>query len=91
MPEGFQDIAKRRICYAHIDVDRFQPTRDALGLVYTRMVTCGVIVCDDYRLNTRPGAQCALDEFFASRTQPVVHRPAGQGIVFTDPAAARQE
>ncbi len=91
IPSRFQDVAGRRFCCVHIDVDLFQPTRDALIFFYPRMVTGGVIVCDDYGFDTCPGARRAMDEFFAGRTEPVIHLPTGQGIVFIDPDTARQE
>ncbi len=91
IPLRFQEVAGGRFCCVHIDVDLYQPTRDALAFFYTRMVTGGVIVCDDYGFDTCPGARRAMDEFFATRTEPVIHLPTGQGIVFIDTDAARQE
>jgi O-methyltransferase len=91
IPTRFQDVVDRRFCCVHIDVDLYQPTRDALVFFHPRMVTGGVIVCDDYGFDTCPGARRAMDEFFASRTELVIHLPTGQGIVFIDPDTARQE
>jgi hypothetical protein len=91
IPTRFHDVADSGFCCVHIDVDLFQPTRDALAFFYPRMVPGGMIVCDDYGFDTCPGARRAMDEFFASRAEPVIHLPTGQGMVLTDPDAARQE
>jgi hypothetical protein len=81
IPERFTDVAERRFCFLHLDVDLLQPTHDALEFFYPRMVPGGVILCDDYGFETCPGARLAVDGFFASRPEPVVHLPTGQGLV----------
>src|SRR5688572_31529904 len=42
------------------DVDVYQPTRDSLEYFYPRLVTGGILVCDDYGW---PGARKAVDDF----------------------------
>lgn len=84
IPDRFGDVAGTRFCFVHIDVDLLQPTRDALGFFYPRMVGGGLIVCDDYGFETCPGARQAMDEFFADRPEPIVHLPTGQGFVVVE-------
>jgi len=85
IPERFSDVAGTRFCFVHIDVDLFQPTRDALEFFYPRMVAGGLILCDDYGFETCPGARHAMDAFFAEQPEPIVHLPTGQGLVLIEP------
>ncbi len=84
IPDRFGDVADTRFCFVHIDVDLAQPTRDAFDFFYPRMVSGGLIVCDDYGFETCPGARRAMDEFFADRPEPIVHLPTGQGFVMIE-------
>ena len=84
IPERFVDIADRRFCFVHIDVDLFRPTFDSLTFFYPRMIPGGLIVCDDYGFDTCPGARHAMDSFFAGLPEPIVHLPTGQGFVVVE-------
>jgi O-methyltransferase len=81
IPQRFGDVANVRFCFVHVDVDLHQPTRDALAFFYPRLMPGGVLVCDDYGFETCPGARRAMDEFFATKAEPVLHLPTGQGVV----------
>lgn len=81
VPEGFSEVGDERFCFAHIDVDLFAPTRDALAFFGPRMTPGGLIVCDDYGFETCPGARRAMDEYARASGQTVVHLPTGQGII----------
>lgn len=48
IPEKFSEVCERTFCFVHIDVDLFEPTRDALSFFGPRMASGGLIVCDDY-------------------------------------------
>lgn len=52
-----------RIKFAHIDVDLYQSTKDALEWCWERLVEGGVILNDDYQCSTCAGAKKAVDEF----------------------------
>ncbi len=84
IPTRFGDVADSRFCFVHIDVDLFQPTRDALVFFCPRMVAGGLILCDDYGFDTCPGARQAMDAFFADRPEPIIHLPTGQGFVLIE-------
>ena len=87
IPSRFADVADRRFCLVHIDVDLFQPTWDSLEFFYPRMTAGGVIVCDDYGFQTCPGARKAVDEFFADKAERPIHLPTGQGMVLVEEAS----
>jgi hypothetical protein len=82
IPDRFTDVSDRSFCFLHVDVDLFEPTRDALAFFGPRMVPGGLIVCDDYGFETCPGARRAMDEHAAAVGQTIVHLPTGQGVIF---------
>jgi len=82
IPERFGEVADRRFCFVHVDVDLYQPTRDALAFFYERLVPGGILLCDDYGFTTCPGARRAFDEVAARTPQrSVVHLTSGQGLL----------
>jgi len=81
IPERFAEVAEETFRLVHVDVDLYQPTLDSLAFFYPRLAPGGVIVCDDYGFVTCPGAKRAFDEYMASRPEPVLHLPTGQGMV----------
>jgi hypothetical protein len=82
IPEKFPQVADKRFCFVHIDVDLYQPTRDALAFFGPRIVSGGLIVCDDYGFETCPGARRAMEDYAGESGHTVVHLPTGQGIIF---------
>lgn len=81
IPTRFVDVAERRFALVHLDLDLHRPTADALAFFYERLVDRGILVCDDYGFETCPGARRAIDDFFADKSEPVLHLPTGQGLV----------
>lgn len=81
IPDCFAQADVDQLCFAHIDVDLYEPTRDAIAFFYPRTVPGGIIVCDDYGFTTCPGATRAIDDFMAQRPEEVIHSPTGQGII----------
>jgi O-methyltransferase len=83
IPGKFSDVSDKSFCFVHVDVDLFDPTRDALAFFAPRMSPGGLIVCDDYGFETCPGARRAMDEYAGASGQTVVHLPTGQGVIIT--------
>ena len=63
IPERFAEVADRRFCFVHVDVDLYEPTRDSVAFFYPRLEPGGILLCDDYGSTLCPGARKALDEF----------------------------
>lgn len=84
IPSRFDVVADLRFSFVHIDVDLHQPTRDSIAFFYPRLSSGGILICDDYGFETCPGARRAMDEFFADKSEPILHLPTGQGIVIRD-------
>lgn len=81
IPEAFQLVESSRFRFVHIDVDLYAPTRDSLVFFYEKMVSGGLIVCDDYGFKSCEGAKTAVDEFFANKPEQIVHVPTGQAVI----------
>ncbi len=60
-PYSAKVLDKKKIAFAHIDVDIYQSTKDALEFIYPKMVKGGVIVIHDY--HTHKGVKKAVDDF----------------------------
>jgi hypothetical protein len=81
IPERFHEVADGCFCFVHIDVDLYQPTRDAVEFFYPRLSPGGIVVCDDYGFATCPGARKAVDDFATGKGVPVLDLPTGQGLL----------
>lgn len=81
IPDRFSEISDKQICFLHIDVDLYEPTKDSLEYFYPRLVPNGVILMDDYGTSTCPGAKKAADEFFADKPEEILLLTTGQGLV----------
>jgi len=81
IPARFPDVSDRSFALVHLDVDLYEPTRDALAFFWPRIAVGGMLVCDDYGSVKCPGPRKALDEFF-DRTAGarIVEIPTGQAM-----------
>lgn len=62
-PETGGIIKDKKFAFAHIDVDIYSSTKDALEFLYPRMEPGGTIIVHDYPAHT--GVKKAADEFLA--------------------------
>ncbi len=81
IPTQFNLVAERRFSFVHIDVDLYKPTLDSIAFFYDRLEVGGIILCDDYGFSSCPGAKDAMDEFFSSKKEQIVHVPTGQAFI----------
>jgi hypothetical protein len=81
IPERFREVAERKFCFVHIDVDLRQPTLDSLSFFYPRLVEGGIILFDDYGSSDCPGAASATDEFMRDKPERIVHVPTAQAFI----------
>lgn len=63
------------LCFAHVDADLYQPTREALSIVKQCLVSGGLVILDDYGADCWPGVKAAADELIAD--WEVLLEPAG--------------
>ena len=81
IPDQFQQVADRKFCFVHIDVDLHQPTLDSVKFFYPRMVPGGILLCDDYGFDGSPGARRAVDNFLRDKPEPIIEVPTGQAFI----------
>jgi O-methyltransferase len=62
IPTRFDDVKDDRFSLVTVDVDLYEPTRDAVRFFYPRLQPGGCMYFDDYGYNTYPGAKLAVDE-----------------------------
>jgi O-methyltransferase len=82
IPETLGQCRTEEIAFLHLDLDLHLPTKAALEFFYPRMVSGGVIVCDDYGSTLCPGAKLAFDDFFADKPEKPVCIPTAQCFVY---------
>lgn len=83
IPDVFaQAPAEGAYRFVHIDVDLFEPTRDAIAHFYPRLTAGGVIVCDDYGSLRWPGAKRAVEEYCAAQGIRFIALSSGQAVIF---------
>ncbi len=85
IPEKFNFVASKRFSLVHIDVDLYQPTLDSISFFYPRMVTGGMLICDDYGFVTCPGAYKALNKFLEDKVENIIHLTTGQAVIIKQP------
>jgi O-methyltransferase len=81
VPATFAGLEGAAICFAHIDLDLYQPILDSCAFIYPRMSRGGAFVFDDYGYASCPGARRAVDEFFADKPERPLPLQTGQAIV----------
>lgn len=62
---GIVEKELRQICFAHVDVDFYQGTKESLTYIWPRLTPNGVIVVDDYGTPDCPRVKEAVDEVAA--------------------------
>ena len=80
-PQTAAPLEKASFCFVHIDVDIYQSVGDCCRFFYPRLSPGGVLLFDDYGTPTCPGAQQAVDEFFAGKAERPLYLPTGQCAV----------
>lgn len=69
-PKSAEPVLNKKFCFAHIDVDTYASTRDALVFLYPRMTKGGSFLVHDYK--TAQGVTKAVDEFFKDKPETVI-------------------
>jgi hypothetical protein len=77
------DLAKlpARIALMHIDTDLYQPTKDALHLLFDRLSPGAIVIVDDYGNVSCPGVTAAVDEYGAETGRQPIFLISGQAML----------
>ena len=62
VPTRFAGLEESKIAFANLDMDLYQPTRDALAFILPRMIKGGIIIIDDCGAEEFPGVELAVRE-----------------------------
>jgi O-methyltransferase len=62
IPETFVGLEDCKISFAHLDMDLYQSTVDALDFILPRLVENGLIIVDDYDTPEWPGVKIAIED-----------------------------
>lgn len=81
IPSRFSEVADRRFAFVHIDVDLYEPTRDAIEFFYPRLNEGAVLVVDDYGFTSCPGATRAVEEITGTLADKMIALPDGGGFL----------
>lgn len=72
-------IKDKQFAFAHIDVDIYHSTKEAIEFFYPRMNKGGIILVHDYPIHT--GVKRAIDEFMKGKTDTTVQSGFRQLII----------
>ncbi len=68
IPKVFEVLDEHtRFSFSHVDLDMNEAVHHACDFIFPRTLTGGIILFDDYKQRTTPGATIAIDEFFADK------------------------
>jgi O-methyltransferase len=81
VPDTFVGLELDQVAWAHVDLDLYEPIRDAIAYLYPRLVPGGFLIFDDYGFPSCPGARRAVDEAFADKPEVPLCLPTGQCLV----------
>ncbi|MGZ0076727.1 TylF/MycF/NovP-related O-methyltransferase [Methylomonas sp. YC3] len=81
IPQRFTEVANRRFCFLHIDVDLAQPTLDSLMFFYPRLNSGALILFDDYGHESCPGVTQVVDAFMNDKPEPLVNLASGGAFI----------
>jgi O-methyltransferase len=79
IPEVFDKLKDSRYSFVHIDVDLYEPTLKSVEYFWDKIISGGIMVCDDYGSSKTIGARKAIDDFFGSNK--VIELTTGQAII----------
>jgi hypothetical protein len=64
----------------HVDVDLYEPTKESIGYFWPKIVSGGVLICDDYGSHKTEGSRKAVNDAFENHN--IFELPTGQAIIW---------
>jgi len=80
IPDVFKEIEDLEYSYVNIDVDLYEPTKESIEYFWPKLISGGVLICDDYGSYNTIGARKAMIDFFGKDN--ILELPTGQAIVY---------
>jgi len=82
VPDTLKEVDADKICYLSIDMNVVEPEIAAAEYFWSRIVSGGVIILDDYGFPHHINQKLAFDQFAKERNVQILCLPTGQGIIF---------
>ena len=82
IPEVFLTLEEKQYKFVHIDLDIYSPIKASLDYFYPKLISGGIIVCDDYGSIFWPGATKAVEKFCKEQSISVVRLNTGQAVFY---------
>lgn len=82
IPGVFASLREQEYKFVHIDVDLRDPTLASFEYFYPRLISGGVLVCDDYGAKLWKGTKGAVDAFCERNKCRALRLSTGQIIIF---------
>lgn len=80
-PETSAPITEKKFCFVHVDTDIYKSTKDCIEFFYPRMVSGGIIICDDFKSPECKGVEKAVNDFFKNKKEFPVHTTNQQCVI----------
>lgn len=80
IPEVFNEIKTSKYSFVHIDVDLYEPTIKSINYFWDKIISGGILICDDYGSSKTIGAKRAMNDFFNNKN--IIELTTGQALVF---------
>ena len=82
IPETLDDSAPNEILYLHIDVNSAKTTNEILEFFYSKLVSGGIILFDDYGWISYNETRKIIDKFLNDKNGILFISPTGQSIFY---------
>ena len=80
IPDSLNALPEATYRFAHVDLDLYEPIKGALEYLWPRMVSRGIVLCDDYGSLVWPGAKRAVEEFAREQSLRPIRLSTGQAF-----------
>jgi len=81
IPESCKGLEKNIFCFLHVHLNLYESTHCALDFFYPRMSNFGLVLIEDYGLESCGGVRLAVDEFCKDRSIPFIRLTSGQALM----------
>jgi hypothetical protein len=81
IPQSLEVVKDEHFSLVHIDLNLYEPIRDAVAFFWPRLLAPGLMLFDDYGFPGSQGARQAVDEFARGQGLHPVYLPTGQGLL----------
>jgi len=82
IPDSLESISDKTFCFAHVHLNLYESTINALKWLSVRMDGEGIVVVEDYGIKNCLGVRRAVDELVEAEQFRKIYLPTGQAVLF---------